>query len=263
MLLGQADVLERARKSQTMYQPEQERHQRRPTPRQGLAIVQGFGRDQHDGQGNAGLHRRRTQDQPAQGAGRQRQAVSQRKRGDGADQATAKAHQKQQADHEQQVVDAGQDVLHAQPAIGARHFGAATAVARATEQQHPRLAARHGVDAAFTAAPMDAHDHRRIGLADALHRQVTHESLGTVHDLARADAAFGPQRRQVLGHRLVLARHAPGPDKFAGTGFAQRQVGHAHLMRRGVRRQPGQSHQPEPKQTSSDPQDAADHLTAP
>jgi hypothetical protein len=128
VVLGQADFLQGAGKAQAMDQPEQEGHQRRPAARQGVALAQCFTGHQHDRQRNAGLHRRWAQGQQAQRTAGQRQAVRGGEGGDGEHQMPTKAHQEQQADHEQQVVDSAEDVFHTQHGIGPGQLAAAALI---------------------------------------------------------------------------------------------------------------------------------------
>ena len=81
-------------------------------------LVQRLAGDEHDGKRDRGFDRRRAQREQLERAQRERNAVRDGERGDGPHQPPVEAHEKQQRQHEQQVVDAAQDVLDAEHAVG-------------------------------------------------------------------------------------------------------------------------------------------------
>ena len=58
----------------------------------------------------------------SQRGGCERNAVSNRESGDGSDELAPSFHQNKQRQHEQQMVDAEKNVLHAEHQVGAAHF---------------------------------------------------------------------------------------------------------------------------------------------
>ena len=71
------------------------------------------------------LHRRWRNVHPPERRSRQGQAVGDRERGHGLDELPAAAHQDEQCQHEQKVVNARQDVLDAEHGVGTGHFKSA------------------------------------------------------------------------------------------------------------------------------------------
>ncbi len=130
MALGQADALQRAREAEPMHEPEQERHERREASGQRVTFAQGLAGDQHDRQRDAGLDGRGAQRDPAHRRERKRHAVRQGESADRADELSPEADEKEQACHEEQMVDAAQDVLDAEHGVRARDFAHPAAIVR-------------------------------------------------------------------------------------------------------------------------------------
>src|SRR5882724_8173399 len=111
MTFRQTDSPQCTRKSQSVNKPEQKCDQRRPAARESALTMQGFGRDQNDGERDRGLDRWRAQREPAQGAERQSEAVSRCKGGNRQQEPSVEPHQEEDREHKQQVIESGQNVL--------------------------------------------------------------------------------------------------------------------------------------------------------
>ena len=126
--LRQADLLQRAGEAEAVQQAETEGDDPgRARGQAGPAVqaVQDLHRDEGDRQRDDGLDRRAGHLHPAERGGDQRDAVGDREGRDRRQDAFAAAHDQQQGQHEQQVVDAAEDVLDAEHQVAPGHFAAA------------------------------------------------------------------------------------------------------------------------------------------
>src|SRR5438876_8761186 len=104
MRLRQPDFLECAGEAEPVYQPEQERQDGGKTSRECFPALDRLVGDKDDRERNAGFDRRRTQREYPEGGAGEREAMCARKRGDGPNELTPEADEKQQAQDERKVV---------------------------------------------------------------------------------------------------------------------------------------------------------------
>ena len=119
-LLRQTDLGQRAGEAEAVQQAEAERdHPRRARGQARLAAqaVHDLGGDEHDAERDHRLDRRPGHVHPAERRRDERDAVRDGECGDRGDDALAAAHDQQQRQHEQQVIDAAEDVLDAEHEI--------------------------------------------------------------------------------------------------------------------------------------------------
>ena len=139
MCLRQAGFAQPARKAQAMHQPEGEGDHPRRARGDSLDAtthVNDLRRDEDDAQRDDRLDRLLRHMDEAERRRRERDAVRDRERGDGLDQFPAAARDDQQRQHEQQMIDAAEDVLDAEHQVGAddRQRSAARPRPRTTER---------------------------------------------------------------------------------------------------------------------------------
>ena len=165
--LGQPHLGQRPGEAQPVQRPEGERHPPRPQavvvgapicPRLFPRQQPGLARHQHDAEGDGRLDRRLRHPHHAQGGQRQRQAVGHGEGGDRSPQLAPDRRQQQQPQHERQVVDAAEDVLHPQLQVGGRH------PQRRRRRGHQEAGA---IGIARHDPPGDGCGHRRIRCAPA------------------------------------------------------------------------------------------------
>ena len=111
------DLVQRARESEPVQQPDSERYQPRPAlrpARVARARAHDFAGYEHDAQRNDRFHRWGRNTDPAEGRRAQRDTVRHRERGDGGDDAPGSFHQQEERGHEQQVIDTAPNVLDAE-----------------------------------------------------------------------------------------------------------------------------------------------------
>ena len=186
---------------------------------------------------------------PAHRRSDQGDAVRDRERGDRGDDALAAAHDQQQCQHEQQVVDAAEDVFDAEDQIGPGDL--AGAGRRGDGELRARQ--RQPFDLAGAVAALDAGDHvadaDRLALRRATSARPVHRAAGSasVRRWRRRRTHCGacptsrvPSRerhRQRQARVLVLRRNLPQHVVAVGAGLAQFEVGRAENI--GLH-QPGQ-----------------------
>ncbi len=232
MMLGQADLLERAGETKAVHQAEQEGHRGGPAPGERVPPTQRFDRREHDRQRDRGFYRTAAQRQQPQSAAGQRQAVREREGRDGPDQLAVEAHQEQQADHEEQMVDAAQDVLDTEHRVGGDDLAASACIVRTAEQLRLGLGLRDGVDPSLAVQPGDPQQRGGVTFAHAVDADLAAQAAGTTESLGFAHAGLRPAGRELFLDRGGAGRQ-PGPDELAMGQFAHVELGHREFMRGG------------------------------
>jgi hypothetical protein len=92
--------------------------------------------------------------------------VRHRERGDRPDEPPIEADEEQQREHEQQMVEAAQDMFDAEDAVRAGDLADTAAVVGGAVQAGCRLSRRQRVYAALAVAPVDFDERRRVEVAD-------------------------------------------------------------------------------------------------
>ena len=170
--------------------------------------------------------------------------MRQRERGDRRDQPPRALHQDHQRQHEQQVIEADQDVLDAEHGVGMRHLEGP----RAGGDDKARREWQHASDLRRAVAALHAHQHvdaagsqvrefdrlasqPAFGLhAPALHRRARGITAAQWRDGLCAGRELRVQlQRGGFVQRRQLPQHLVG----GGVELAQLQVGGAEFVRRG------------------------------
>jgi hypothetical protein len=138
---------------------------------------------------------------------------------------------KQQAQHEREVIEAGEDVLHAEHHVCGGDLAHAALVFGRAVQLHRRLRRGERVDPRLAVEPEHLDHGGRIALAHALHRQRALQAVfAAAQGVDIGATALRPQRREVFAGAAVGGR--PLPPEFATRRLAQLHLGDAHLVRR-------------------------------
>ena len=153
-----------------------------------MTQVQDLGGDEHDRQRDGRLDRRRGNMHDLQRRQRQTDRVGNRERRDGDDQPPAVAHDHDQRQHEQQVIEAGQYVADAEHRVGADDFERARALleceCRAHGEDPRQLLGAVGA--------LHAHQHVKIGGREAAEfDRLAFESARNARAPALGDRAGG------------------------------------------------------------------------
>ena len=166
---------------------------------------------EHDRQGNHGLDGRRGHDDPSERRRNQRQGVRNSEGGDRTNQAPRVRYEEEQRENEQQMIDAKQNMMHAETDVGGHNFGAG----RNTGQARRGRVAGQTQSARLARCEFEPHEYVGNGLLQAIHG---HRAVGNAawtdhapdgHPRSPVESRSAPIARAAIFRQAHPDRHGP------------------------------------------------------
>jgi hypothetical protein len=140
----------------------------------------------------------------------------------------------QQAEHEDEVIPSGQDVLDPEQGVGLGDLEGGARITGSAEQADPGHRVGQRADVGLTADPGHPEQHGGVRAPHALNLDHPGQSaLAAADGLPAGGALLGPAHGEILGHRLALGRRAPAPQEIARCHFLHEQVDHRRFVGHG------------------------------